>query len=63
MPPLPKRKRSKSRVGSHRAHRGLRLINLSRCPQCDSPRRSHQACRVCGTYAGRDVLPVQEVAE
>ncbi|MCH7810525.1 MAG: 50S ribosomal protein L32, partial [Chloroflexi bacterium] len=28
------------------------------CTQCHSPKRSHVACAVCGTYNGRQVLDV-----
>lgn len=57
MAPLPKRKRSKSRQGTHRAHHGLRLHSLSKCAQCGEPKPPHIACRSCGTYDGRQVLP------
>ena len=63
MAPLPKRKRSKASHRSHRAHLGLRPLNISRCPQCASPKLPHGVCKVCGTYAGRDVLPVKETPE
>jgi len=36
------------------------LPELVTCPQCRSPRPAHQACPVCGTYRGRDVLAVGE---
>lgn len=58
MAPLPKKKRSKASQGSHRAHQGMRLTSLGLCPQCRSPKLSHQACRVCGTYNGRQVIAV-----
>jgi large subunit ribosomal protein L32 len=33
------------------------LIN---CPQCHQPRLSHHVCPNCGTYRGRQVLPIKE---
>lgn len=58
MPPLPKKKTSKSRQGRKRAHLAASTAQLVVCPQCRSPRPSHQACPVCGTYRGREVLNV-----
>ncbi len=56
--PLPKKKTSKSRQGRRRTHVSMRTPSLIVCPQCRSPRPSHQACPVCGTYRGREVLNV-----
>jgi large subunit ribosomal protein L32 len=58
MPPLPKKKTSKSRQGRRRGHLSLGTPNLVVCPQCRSPRPSHQVCPVCGTYRRREVLNV-----
>ena len=59
MPPLPKRKRSKARQGSRRAHSAVVFKSLSPCPNCHSPRLPHRVCTVCGTYSGREVLEVE----
>lgn len=59
MPPLPKRKLSRARRGNRRAHLGLRLPTLSPCPQCHTPRPTHQACPTCGTYRGRQVITLK----
>ena len=56
MPPLPKRKRSKSRVGTHRAHQHRTLAPLVECPRCHEAMKPHHACPECGFYRGRDVL-------
>lgn len=58
MPPLPKKKTSKSRRGRRRSQLSVSIPGLILCPQCRSPRPSHQACQVCGTYRGREVLNV-----
>lgn len=63
MAPLPKRKRSSSRQGTRMAHTAIKLKSLSPCPQCDSPRLPHRACRVCGTYSGRQVIAVGTAQE
>ncbi|MFA4836470.1 MAG: 50S ribosomal protein L32 [Dehalococcoidia bacterium] len=60
MPPLPKRKTSKSRQGTRNSHRSYALPDLALCPQCHSPKPSHQVCSVCGSYKGREVSPVKQ---
>lgn len=62
MAPLPKRKRSKSDQGKQMNNRALVLKSVSPCPQCHSPRLPHRVCKVCGTYAGRQVIEVQAQA-
>ncbi len=58
MAPLPKKKRSVSRKRRHRTHIAATIPHLIVCTQCHSPKRSHQACAICGTYNGRQVLDV-----
>jgi large subunit ribosomal protein L32 len=58
MPPLPKKKHSTSRKQRKRAHISMATASLVVCPQCRSPRPSHQVCKVCGTYRGNDILSV-----
>lgn len=60
MPPLPKKKTSKSRQRRRRMHLNAPLFALTVCPQCRSPRLPHHACPVCGTYRGRIVIAVGE---
>lgn len=56
--PVPKKKTSKARKGRRRGQLAVNTPGLILCPQCRSPRPSHQACPVCGTYKGREVLNV-----
>lgn len=56
--PVPKKKTSRSRQGRKRAHLSMATPTLIICRQCRSPRLSHHACPVCGTYRGREVLKV-----
>ncbi len=56
MPPLPKRKFSHGRTHRRRAHDALTLPNLVECPQCKTPRLSHQVCPNCGYYKGVEVV-------
>ncbi|MEX0681859.1 MAG: 50S ribosomal protein L32 [Dehalococcoidia bacterium] len=58
MPPLPKKKTSLARKRGRRAHITASVPALMVCPQCRSPKIQHQACHVCGTYKGRQVLNV-----
>ena len=59
MAPLPKRKRSKSRQGTHAAHQHRELPHLVECSHCHRPMRAHHVCPACGYYRGRDVLAIE----
>ncbi len=59
MAPLPKRKRSKSRVGTNRAHQNMALNSLVECQRCHQPMKPHHACPACGYYRGRDILHIE----
>ena len=50
MPPLPKKKHSRSRTRRSRAHMGKTRIQLSKCPACPTFVRPHHACPKCGIY-------------
>jgi large subunit ribosomal protein L32 len=60
--PNPKRRHSKARTGSRRAHDSLKDRSLSECPNCHERKLPHRACRKCGYYKGRDVLAVEEAS-
>jgi len=60
VPALPKKKTSISRKRRRRSHLSAAIPALVVCPQCRSPRPSHHACPICGTYRGREVLAVGE---
>ena len=57
--PLPKRRFSRSRRDKRRTQLNLKVPGLSRCPQCGASVLSHRICSSCGTYRGRQVLPVK----
>lgn len=57
--PLPKRKYAKARQGDRRSHLGVRAPTLVECPQCHTPKPSHQVCPTCGTYDGRQVIEIK----
>ena len=58
--PNPKRRHSKARTGSRRAHDSLKPRSLSECPNCHERKLPHRACPKCGHYKGREVLTVEE---
>lgn len=60
MPPLPKRKVSKSRRDRRRAHDALKARNLVPCPNCGEMRLPHTVCPNCGHYKGREVISEEE---
>jgi large subunit ribosomal protein L32 len=34
----------------------MAVPHVVECPRCRSPRLSHTACPVCGTYRGREAI-------
>jgi len=58
---VPKRKKSRSRT-RHRKAQWLRAAApaSASCARCRSALRPHTVCGVCGHYAGRQVVAVEE---
>lgn len=54
--PNPKRRHSKMRKNSRRAHDHLTTLSISECPQCHERKLPHQVCQRCGFYKGREVV-------
>jgi len=57
---VPKRKTSKSKRNSRRAHAKVSGPNLSACPQCGEAKLQHHVCKSCGFYNGRTVIETKE---
>ncbi|HYT09223.1 MAG TPA: 50S ribosomal protein L32 [Mycobacteriales bacterium] len=57
---VPKRRMSRSNTRSRRARWKASAPTLVRCENraCGRPKLPHTVCPVCGTYDGRQVLPV-----
>ncbi len=53
---VPKRKTSKQKGRSRRAHLKMAAPAISECPQCHEQKLEHRVCPNCGYYAGREVL-------
>jgi large subunit ribosomal protein L32 len=56
----PKRRHSKARTATRRAHDYLVARSLSECPNCHEQKLPHRACPKCGYYKGREVLKIKE---
>jgi large subunit ribosomal protein L32 len=53
---VPKQRQSHSRTHKRRSQHKVEMPGLATCPRCHSPRLPHRVCKVCGTYAGREVI-------
>ena len=58
--PNPKRRHSKARRDSRRAHDHLKVPGLSTCPNCHEPKLPHRICPKYGHYKGKQVIEVAE---
>ena len=58
--PNPKRRHSKARRDSRRAHDHLKPPGLAQCPNCHEPKQPHRVCPHCGFYKGKAVMEVEE---
>ncbi|MEM7181083.1 MAG: 50S ribosomal protein L32 [Spirochaetota bacterium] len=55
---VPKRRKSKSKVRTKRAHHAIGKPNLVPCPECKSFTLPHRVCPFCGFYKGKlEVAP------
>ncbi|MQG20615.1 MAG: 50S ribosomal protein L32 [SAR202 cluster bacterium] len=63
MPPLPKRKLSRSRQGKRMSHTAYVKPSLSRCSTCQSLKRPHVMCPICGHYDGREIKSIKTQSE
>ncbi len=55
----PKRRHSNTRSRLRRAHDGLKILSVSKCPQCGVPQIPHRVCPACGYYRGRQVITIK----
>ncbi len=57
---VPKKRTSLTRKRKRRSHLALSAPALDTCPRCLEPKQPHRVCQACGTYKGREVLPIEE---
>jgi large subunit ribosomal protein L32 len=57
---VPKKKTSKARRDTRRAHDALTAPGVSICPQCKEPKQSHRVCPSCGTYKGKEIVSTEK---
>ena len=60
---LTKRRFSKARTASRRAHFKVQPVTLVECPQCHARMVPHRVCPACGYYAGKQVIEVRAPEE
>jgi large subunit ribosomal protein L32 len=53
---VPKKKTSKSKRNTRRAHDGLKKTNLIECPNCGELKLPHHVCSACGYYNQKEVV-------
>lgn len=56
--PVPRQRHTKSKRNRQRSHQALKVLNLSKCPQCGQTILAHRVCKNCGKYQGREVVDV-----
>lgn len=57
---LPAKQRTSQSRDERRSHHALKKTTTKTCEKCDAPALSHQACKVCGTYKGKQVINVEK---
>ena len=57
---VPKRKTSKARRDKRRSSVWkLDIPGMTKCPKCGKYNLSHRVCKACGTYAGKEIVKVE----
>jgi large subunit ribosomal protein L32 len=57
--PVPKRRKTGSKMRMRRAHWKVEAPTYSACQQCRQPKLPHRVCPNCGFYAGRQVVETE----
>jgi large subunit ribosomal protein L32 len=60
--PNPVKRHSRSRKNTRRAHDFLTPALASACPKCREPKLPHRVCPNCGSYKGREVVPLEKAS-
>ena len=56
---VPKKKMSRSRTRRRKAQWRVTAPTTVACQQCGSMHLTHRLCHECGSYKGREVIPVE----
>lgn len=56
---VPKRRKTRSKMRSRRAHWKTEAPTYASCPQCRQPKMPHRVCPNCGYYAGRQAVETE----
>lgn len=56
---VPKKKVSRARRDSRRAHDRLKPGAWVECPNCGELKRPHHVCAACGQYREREVIEIE----
>ncbi len=59
---VPKRKTSKSRSRTRKAHDALPKRHFAKCPRCNQATLPHTVCGNCGHYRGKMIVDMEESA-
>ena len=59
---VPKRRTSKSRKGTRRAHDALHKPTFGQCPRCTQAVKRHTVCGNCGYYRGVMIVDMEAQA-
>lgn len=54
--PVPKRKRSHSRIAKAHANKGYKVKSFTECNNCKAVINPHQVCAECGHYKGIKIM-------
>lgn len=54
--PVPKRKRSHSRIAKAHANKGYKIKSFTECQNCKAVIKPHQVCAECGHYKGVKIM-------
>ena len=55
---VPRHHMAKGKQGRRRSHLALKPLNLVACSHCKKEILSHEVCKFCGFYKGREVVNV-----
>lgn len=58
--PAPKKRKSKAKRDSRRAHHALSAPSLVECPNCNEKMQLHRICPSCGFYKGQEIVATDE---